>query len=115
MELGETEKICPQCKKLLPLQAYYQIRASNESKLRWEKVCKKCKTNFRKIKKNKSRRTPGSYISDELPKSAKHTKSTIDYSHWEVRYGKKLNETERFEIKNNLSMFLTLLAGEHLK
>lgn len=44
------EQICRECNQLLPLDEFYQIKSKHELNVRYEKVCKVCKRNRKRLK-----------------------------------------------------------------
>lgn len=128
MKIPEATKTCSHCNNRLPLSAFYQIRAKDELRPRWEKICKSCKQNRR----NPTQETTKSgYKRPERciePKSKTlvadnpwesgirfSQASTTDFKVWEDAYGKVLSPEERVEIETNLMAFIITLAEERYR
>lgn len=119
MDTADPTKVCLTCSKRLPLTDFYQIKSRSEKSARWEKICKSCKRASLKSKRSEETSTPSSRISDQYKKAletaAQSPRNTLDFSHWDRQYGRKLSQVECDEIYFGLTAFFNLLAGEVLK
>lgn len=105
-------KSCTRCKKWKRLEEFYPKRNDRDSR------CIECK---KELDRERTARKRGQVVevfrtsvARNLPKQKpqKVAAAATDFAVWESLYGRKLEESERREIKTNLTAFLALMIDE---
>ena len=119
------KKECSNCRQLLPLFEFYKIKASDEKKVRTEKVCKDCKrqrrqkkqqvkkSSIRSQKRNERNNVPSWGMIEPQKAETTEIANGTDFSQVEQFYGRKLDAIERRELVQNLNQLVLVLKEEY--